>query len=82
MHGHPHDYALMKTLTVSRAKAGFSAIARQIIKTKKTVLVQTPAGCIEMIPYDVPACVPPAEKGAFQYSEEALRLANTFGETL
>lgn len=75
-------YADMKTLTLSKAKAEFSAIARQIIKTQKPVIVETPAGCIEIIPYNVPFYVPPADEGTFEYSKEALHLANTFGETL
>jgi hypothetical protein len=73
---------LMTTLTVSKAKAQFSGIARRVIKTKKGVIVSTPTGSVQIIPYDVPEYVPPAEKGAFTYSADAIRLANTFGESL
>jgi hypothetical protein len=72
----------MTTLTVSKAKAQFSGIARRVIKTKKGVIVSTPTGSVQIIPYDVPEYVPPSEKGAFAYSDEAIRLANTFGESL
>ncbi len=72
----------MTTLTVSEAKAQFSSIARRVIKTKKGVIVSTPTGSVQIIPYDVPEYVPPAEKGAFTYSADAIRLANTFGESL
>jgi hypothetical protein len=73
---------LMTTLTVSKAKAGFSGIARRVIKTKQPVMVKTPTGFVQIIPFDVPEYVPPSEKGAFTYSDDAIRLANTFGETL
>ncbi|AHF93989.1 hypothetical protein OPIT5_02170 [Opitutaceae bacterium TAV5] len=72
----------MKTRTVSKAKAGGPIIARQIINPPKNLLVQTSAGCIGTIPCDIPAHVSPAEKGDFRYSENAIRQANTFGETL
>ncbi|HEY9248644.1 MAG TPA: hypothetical protein VIO38_05915 [Rariglobus sp.] len=67
---------------MSKAKAQFSGIARRVIKTKKGVIVSTPTGSVQIIPYDVPEYVPPSEKGAFTYSADAIRLANTFGESL
>ena len=72
----------MTTLTVSKAKAGFSGIARRVIKTKQPVLVKTPTGFVQIVPFDVPEFVPPSKKGDFTYSDEEIRLANTFGETL
>ncbi len=72
----------MITFTVSKAKAGFSGIARRVIKTKQPVMVKTPTGYVQIIPCEVPEFVPPAKKGDFVYSDEAIRLANTIGETL
>ena len=72
----------MTTLTVSKAKAGFSGIARKVIKTKQPVTVKTPTGFVQIVPFDVPEYVQPSEKGDFAYSEDAIRLANSFGETL
>lgn len=72
----------MTTLTVSKAKAGFSGIARKVIKTKQPVMVKTPTGFVQIVPFDVPEYVPPAEKGDFAYSDEAIRIANSFGDTL
>ena len=71
----------MTTLTVSEAKAQFSSIARRVIKKKRRHRFD-PTGSVQIIPYDVPEYVPPAEKGAFTYSADAIRLANTFGESL
>ena len=72
----------MTTLTVSKAKAGFSGIARRVIKTKQPVMVKTPTGYVQIVPFDVPEFVPPAEKGWYKPTAEELHLANTFGETL
>lgn len=72
----------MTTLTVSKAKAGFSGIARKVIRTKQPVMVKTPTGFVQIIPFDVPEYVPPAEKGWYKPTAEELRLANTFGESL
>ncbi|MFA6961881.1 MAG: hypothetical protein WC205_14090 [Opitutaceae bacterium] len=72
----------MTTLTVSKAKAQFSGIARKVIKTKQPVMVKTPTGYVQIVPFDVPEYVPPSEKGDYIYSDESIRLANTFGETL
>ena len=44
----------MTTLTVSKAKAGFSGIARRVIKTKQPVMVKTPTGYVQIIPFDAP----------------------------
>ena len=53
----------MQLLTVSKAKAGFSGLARQIIRKRETVVVRTPHGLIQMAPYDLPEGVPPAPRG-------------------
>ncbi len=44
----------MKTLNVSRAKAHFSGIARRVIKSRESVIVKTPAGYVQIVPFDVP----------------------------
>jgi hypothetical protein len=73
---------IMQVLTVSKAKATFSGVARRVIRTKKPVTVRTPLGFVQIVPLDVPEYVPPSESGDFEFSTEAIRLANTFGETL
>lgn len=72
----------MTTLTVSKAKAGLSGIARRVIKTKQPVMVKTPTGYVQIIPFDAPEFVPPAEKGWYKPSPEEIDRANTFGESL
>ena len=78
----PRTY-LMETLTVSKAKAGFSRVTRKVIKSRKPVLVRTPAGYVQIVPYDLPEEVPPAPPGSLgKFTEEQYRLHNTFGESL
>jgi hypothetical protein len=72
----------MKTLNVSRAKAQFSGIARRIIKSRESVVVKTPTGYVQIVPFDVPEFVPPAEKGSIQMTTREIELANRLGETL
>lgn len=72
----------METLTVSKAKAGFSQVTRKVIKSRKPVLVRTPAGFVQIAPYDFPEEVPPAAPGALKLTARELKLHNTFGETL
>ncbi len=89
VHGHVLDQASarpdglpMKTLNVSRAKAGFSGIARRVIKSREPVLVKTPTGYVQIVPFDVPEFVPPAEAGSIRLTDREVALANTLGETL
>jgi hypothetical protein len=72
----------MKTLNVSRAKAQFSGIARRVIKNRESVIVRTPAGYVQIVPFDVPDFVPPAIKGMIKLTDREIALANTLGETL
>jgi len=72
----------MKTLNVSRAKAQFSGIARRVIKNRESVIVRTPAGYVQIVPFDVPEFVPPAIKGMIKLTDREIALANTLGETL
>lgn len=72
----------MKTLNVSRAKAGFSGIACRVIKTREAAIVKTPAGYVQIVPFDVPEFVPPAEKGSIQLTVREIELANRLGESL
>ena len=72
----------MTTFTVSKAKAGFSGIARRVIKTKKPVMVKTPTGFVQIIPFDVPEYVPASEKGWYKPTSDEIKLANTFGDSL
>lgn len=72
----------MKTLNVSRAKAQFSGIARRVIKSRESVIVKTPAGYVQIVPFDVPDFVAPAERGSIQLTEREIELANRLGESL
>ena len=72
----------MHTLNVSKAKAQFSGIARRVIKQRKPVIVKTPTGYVQIVPFDVPDFVPPAEKGSIKLTEREIALANSLGETL
>lgn len=72
----------MQILNVSKAKSQFSGIARRVIRTRESVIVKTPAGYVQIVPFDVPDFVPPAEKGSIKLTEREIALANTLGETL
>lgn len=72
----------MKTLTVSKAKAQFSGVARRVIRTKEPVLVKTPAGFVQIVPFDVPDFVPPASRGSISRTAREIALGNTLGDTL
>lgn len=72
----------MQTLNVSKAKAQFSGIARRVIRNRESVIVKTPAGYVQIVPFDVPDFVAPAEKGSIKLTEREIALANTLGETL
>lgn len=72
----------MKTLNVSSAKAGFSGIARRVIKHREPVIVRTPAGYVQIVPFDVPDFVPPAEKGSIRLTDREIELANSLGDSL
>ena len=73
----------MDTLTVSKAKAGFSRVTRRVVKTRRPVVVRTPVGFVQIAPYDLPEEVLAAPPGALgKYTEAQYRFANTFGESL
>ena len=72
----------MKTLNVSRAKAQFSGIVRRVIKNRESVLVKTPTGYVQIVPFDVPEFVAPAKKGTIRLTEREIPLANRLGESL
>jgi hypothetical protein len=71
----------MKTITVSKAKAQFSGIARKVVKTKEPITISTPTGMVQLIPWDIPAVVEPFAAGSIQMTKEELKLANTFGDS-
>jgi hypothetical protein len=72
----------VETLTVSKAKAGFSRVTRKVIKSRKPVLVRTPTGYVQISPYDLPEEVPPAASGSLKLTRAELELHNTFGDSL
>jgi hypothetical protein len=71
----------MKTISVSKAKAQFSGIARRVVRTKRPVTITTPAGMVQLIPWNLPAVVEPFPLGTVRLTAEETRLANTLGET-
>jgi hypothetical protein len=72
----------MKLLTVSKAKAQFSGIARNVVRSKKPVIVRVPDGFIQIAPYELPAEVPAVPKGNLKLLPRELALHNTFGESI
>jgi hypothetical protein len=72
----------MEVLTVSKAKAGFSRVTRGVIKTRRPVIVRTPAGFVQIAPYDLPEEVAPAKPGSLKLTARELELHNTFGDAL
>ncbi len=72
----------MTMLTVSKAKAQFSGIARKVVSSKKPVIVRVPNGFIQIAPYELPAEVPPAPAGSLHLLPQEVELHNTFGESL
>lgn len=81
MYGQGIDQIVMKTITVSRAKAQFSGIARRVVKTKEPVTIATPTGMVQLIPWDLPSMVEPFEAGTIKMTTEEVRMANSFGES-
>ena len=71
----------MKTITVSKAKAHFSGIARRVVKTKEPITISTPSGLVQLIPWDLPDRVEPFGPGSVRMTADEMRLANSFGET-
>jgi hypothetical protein len=70
----------MKLLTVSNAKAQFSGIARNVVRSKKPVIVRVPDGFIQIAPYELPAEIPAVPKGTLKLFPREIALHNTFGE--
>ena len=72
----------MHLLTVSRAKAEFSGIARRVVRSKKPVIVRVPSGFIQIAPYELPEEVPAVPQGSLKLLSREVDLHNTFGESL
>lgn len=51
-------------------------------QTKQPVLVRTPQGFIQILPYELPEAVPPAARGELKLTRRELTLHNAFGESL
>jgi hypothetical protein len=73
---------LVKMLTVSKAKATFSGIARNVVRSKKPVIVRVPNGFIQIAPYELPEEVPAFQAGSLKLLSREIVLHNTFGESL
>jgi hypothetical protein len=73
---------LMNMLTVSKAKAGFSGIAREVIHSKQPVIVRVPHGFIQIAPYNLPEEVTPAPKGSIKRLAREIALGNRLGDAL
>ncbi len=72
----------MNMLTVSKAKAGFSGIAREVIHSRQPVIVRVPHGFIQIAPYDLPVEVAPAPKGSVKRLAREIALGNSLGDAL
>ena len=72
----------MNMLTVSKAKAQFSGIARNVVRSKKPVIVRVPDGFIQIAPYELPEEVPAIPRGSLKLLPREIALHNTFGEAL
>lgn len=72
----------MNMLTVSKAKAGFSGIARKVVRSKKPVIVRVPDGFIQIAPYELPTEVAAFPAGSLKLLSREVDLHNTFGEAL
>jgi hypothetical protein len=72
----------MRMLTVSKAKATFSGIARSVVRSKKPVIVRVPNGFIQIAPYELPEAVPPVKAGSLNLLPLEVDLHNRFGDSL
>lgn len=63
-------------LTVSKARAAFSGIARKVVRSKKPVIVRVPNGSIQIAPYELPEEVAPFPAGSLKLLPRGLA---TFG---
>ncbi len=72
----------MQMLTVSKAKSGFSRVVRGVIKSRKPVVVRSPAGFVQIAPYDLPEEVSAWPLGTVRLTPEERKLHQSFGETL
>jgi hypothetical protein len=72
----------MNMLTVSKAKAQFSGIARKVVRSRKPVIVRVPNGFIQIAPYELPEEVPAFPEGSLELMVRETELHNTFGEAL
>ncbi len=70
-------------LTVSKAKSGFSRVIKNVIRSRKPVVVRAPAGLVQITPYELPEEIAPAQRGSLgRMTRERLKLYNHFGESL
>ena len=72
----------MNLLTVSKAKAQFSGIAREVVRSKRPVIVRVPNGFIQIAPYELPEEVPAVPHGSLKLMSREIALHNTFGDSL
>lgn len=72
----------MELLSVSKAKTQFSQVTKNVIRTKRPVVVRTPHGLVQIAPYELPEEILPAPRGSLKRSREEITLGNTFGESL
>jgi hypothetical protein len=72
----------VKMLTVSTAKAKFSGIARNVVRSKQPVIVRVPNGFIQIAPYELPETVEPFPAGSLKLLPREVSLHNGFGDSL
>lgn len=71
----------MDMLSVSKAKAGFGRVTRRVIESRQPVVVRTPAGLVQIVPYELREEVPPAPGDTLRLTREEVRLHNHFGDS-
>jgi hypothetical protein len=71
----------MQTLTVSKARAGFSRVTRGVIKSGKAVTVRTPHGLVQIAPVQNDV-VKPATPKSLKRTKREVVLGNTLGDSL
>lgn len=71
----------MNFLTVSEARAGFSGIAREVIRSKQPVIVRVPHGIVQIAPYFISDEVRSAPRGSVRRLAREKALGNRLGDS-
>jgi hypothetical protein len=71
-----------RPLTVTKARASFSKVARGVIKTRRPVVVKTPKGMVQIAPYAPAESLSVRPLDYVRLTDREIELSNTFGDTL